>query len=289
MKNNLVNIIHLSHKNPQSPYWDRGFLYGESIYDVMPFYDKKPFKSKEHFQRFHRDLTLMKMDIHISYEKFLQHVCHAIEGADYPDGAVYIQVTSGHYGTRTAMPPNQEVPTIVFLTFEYKRPTMLKLMGGIKLILYPESRGPYCHVKSTNRLPSRLAQLKAKELGASEAIWYDTQTGHIHEGCSSNIFFIQENQLITPELSPYIFQGLAREQIIRLADTLNISVITRKIHQNELHFFQGAFITGSIKQLLPVRQIDQHYYTIHPLWGTLFKAYNHHIDTDLDIQRPQEI
>jgi len=286
MSEKTINVIHLSEKNSTSPYWDRGFLYGESVYDVIAFYDKKPLYVEEHYQRFHRDLSLMKITLPLSLTTFHNHLMHAINGTCYNDGAVYIQVSSGNYGIRTAMPPHDEIPTVVFIPFEHKRPTLASLTSGIKIVLYPESRGAYCHVKSTNRLPTRLALLHAKELGASEALWFNTESGHIHEGTSSNIFFIQDNQLITPDLSPFVFQGLARENILRIADTLGITCIRRKVHINELSFFQGCFITGSIKQLVPVRQLEQHYYSIHPLWATIFKAYNRDIDNTLSYTIP---
>lgn len=276
-----TKIIHIS--DPQSPYLDRGFLYGESIYDVIPFYDKKPYSLHEHYQKFHRDLSLMKIAFTLNFEEFSTLVLKTITKTDYPDGAIYVQVSSGNEGTRSAMPTNNSSSSLVIYTFEYPRPQMASLMAGIKLALYPDNRGAYCYVKSNNRLSTRLAMLHAKEQGATEAILHHPQNKIIHEGCSSNIFFINDHQLITPSLSPHIYPGLAREHILNLADDMNVKCTCRDIHIDEIRGFQGAFITGSVKQLMPVRQLDQQYYSVHPLWGALFKAYNKQIDHALKL------
>ena len=276
-----VNIIHISASDLESPYFDRGFLYGESIYDVIPFYGKKPYSVLDHYLRFSRDAKLMKMPFTLSLEDFEAVIDTAIGNVNFADGSVYLQITSGNYGSRFIMPLRDEQATIIALAFESIRPTISCLLGGVKLVLFPENRGSYCHVKSTNRLSTRLAMLHAKDHGATESIWYEQSTGLIHEGCSSNIFFIADHHLITPALSPYIFPGLAREKILSLAEQLGVVAICRDIFIDELRHFQGAFITGCTKQLVPVKQLEQAYYSIHPLWATMFKAYNDHIDLAL--------
>lgn len=275
-----TTIIHINESNRSHPYWDRGFLYGESIYDVVPFYYKKPYKVLEHYQRLQRDLQLMKIPFTLSIEDFQTIILNSIASVEYQDGATYVQVTSGSTGHRSAM-PSATASTLVVHSFEHIRPNMASLMAGIKLALYPDSRGAYCYIKSTNRLTTRLAMLHAKEQGASEALWHHPKDGTIHEGCTSNIFFIQDHQLITPSLSPFIFPGLARETVLTLAEEMKITTVYRDIHIDELRHFQGAFITGCTKQLVPIRQIDQQHYSVHPLWGALFKAYNAQIDNTL--------
>lgn len=276
-----TRVIPIDPTDTESLCFDRGMLYGESIYDVIPFYQNKPYTLYEHYKRFQRDLNLMKISFTTNYEDFSRVIHHAIDQADYTDGALYIQVSAGNSGHRSAMPPADLASTLMVYPFEYPRPTMAGLLAGIKLILFPDTRGAYCHVKSTNRLPTRLAMLHAKEQGAVEAIWHHPKTNIIHEGCTSNIFFIQDHQLITPSLSPYIFPGLVRESILNIADSMKITTICRDIHIDELSHFQGAFITGSTKQLVPIRQLGQHYYSVHPLWGALFKAYNTQLEQTL--------
>ena len=276
-----TTVICTTENDATNPYWDRGFLYAESIYDVIPFYGSKPYKLLEHYQRLQRDLQLMKISFSINLDHFQTIIQNAIAAVEYTDGAVYVQVTAGNTGTRCAMPETDTCSTLVFHAFEYPRPIMNALLGGIKLSLFPDTRGAFCHVKSTNRLPARMAMLHAKEQGATEALWHHPKEGTIHEGCTSNIFFIQDHQLITPSLSPYIFPGLARETVLTIADEMKINTSSRDIHIDELRSFQGAFITGCTKQLVPVRQIDKHSFSVHPLWSALFKAYNAKIDDSL--------
>lgn len=273
----MTHITILSPHQTDSPYWDRGFLYAESIYDVIPFYERRPYTLDEHYERFMRDLRLMKFSCTLTRNAFHDLLMQAISETSYSDGAVYVQATSGNPGKRMAMPEDSEVHLIIH-AFHYPRPSLTQLMSGIKLTLYPESRGTYCFVKSTNRLTTRLAMLHAKEQGATEAIWFCRDSGRIHESAASNIFFIQGQTLLTPALSSYIFPGLAREKVLQLAERQQIHCVVRDIHVNELDTMDAAFITGSTKQLVPVRHIDHRSYSVHPLWIALFKGYNQDID-----------
>lgn len=270
-----TNVIFL---DGESPYWDRGFLYAESIYDVIPFYNNKPYGLLEHFNRFQRDLLLMKIDFSLNFDEFSAAVSKVVAKAEYNDGAIYVQVTSGNVGYRSAMPDFASASNMIIYAFEYNRPQMAQLSAGIKLVLFPDNRGSYCYVKSTNRLPNRLAMLYAKERGALESLWHDAKEGLIHEACTGNIFFIHGDDLITPSLSTHIFPGIVRERILEIAEELEIRAVTRNVNVDELKYFQAAFITGSVKQLVPVRQIDHVNYNIHPLWNNLFKAYNDRIN-----------
>ena len=232
---------------------DRGFQFGDSVYEVFKFLAKRPVFLVDHFRRLDRGLREIEIGNPWTEESFATTMRELIDRTEFSEGIVYIQVTRGE-SERAHFYPEDMKPTVVAYTRRMKFPDEAKKERGIRVITTRDLRWRYCHVKSTNLLANSMAKKKAQRAEADEAILLDD--GTVREGASSSFFLVKGGRIVTHPLDEHILPGVVRDRTIGLALSAKIRVDERHPREAELFDLDEAFITSTSLGVMPVTEID---------------------------------
>jgi D-alanine transaminase len=232
---------------------DRGFQFGDAVYEVFKFVHKRPIFLQDHFRRLERGLRDIEMRSPWDELGFARTVDQLLERTSFDDGIVYVQVSRGE-SERAHFYPDDMTPTAVAYSRRFRFPDQAKQERGIRLIATPDLRWKQCHVKSVNLLANSIAKKRAQRAGADEALL--VEDGLVREGASSNFFVVAKGRVITHPLDAHILPGVVRERVIGLALADNIRVEQRPLRETELLDLDEAFITSTTMGVMPVTDID---------------------------------
>ena len=232
---------------------DRGFQFGDAVYEVFKFLRKRPILAADHFRRLERGLH--EIDIRNPWNEsgFARTVEELLERTSFDDGIVYIQVSRGE-SERTHFYPDNMAPTALMYSRRFRFPDATKKERGIRLVTTTDLRWKQCQVKSVNLLANALAKKRAQREGADEALLVDD--GEVREGASSSFFVVRAGRVITHPLDEHILPGGVRDRVIGLAIAAKIRVDERPIRETELFQLDEAFITSTTMGVMPVAEID---------------------------------
>jgi D-alanine transaminase len=232
---------------------DRGFQFGDAVYEVFKFIDRRPVFLLEHFGRMCAGLS--KIDIACPWDEktFSAMTADLLQRTSFHDGIVYVQVSRGE-APRAHFYPDTMNPTTVAYSRKFTFPDEAKKERGIRLISTKDQRWLHCDVKSTNLLANALAKKKAQRANADEALL--VADGFVREGASSSFFAVRGGRLITHPLDEHILPGVIREKTIAFALTARVRVDERPLREKELFDLDEAFITSTTQGVMPVVNID---------------------------------
>ena len=232
---------------------DRGFLFGDGIYEVIRAYHGVPAFWEEHLTRLLRSAKEIQLPFHIEPMDFHRLLLTGLQKSGYVEGKIYIQLTRGVAPRDHSFPVNAE-PT-VFLSFREMRALPIEMTRqGVKVITVPDIRWNRCDVKRLNLLPNVLARQQAQEAKVFEAIF--VRDGLVIEGATSNIFIVKDGQLRTPERNRFVLSGVTQQQVINLAQEQGQDVQFDRITLNALSEADEVFLVGTTIDVLPVVNID---------------------------------
>jgi D-alanine transaminase len=232
---------------------DRGFQFGDSIYEVFKFLRRRPVLLLDHFSRLDRSLQAVEIANPWTEESFAAMVDALLERTKFDAGIVYVQVSRGE-SERAHFWPENVAPTALAYSRAFRFPDEAKKDRGIRVITTREIRWSFCNVKSTNLLANALAKKEAQRAGADEAIFI--ADGMVHEGASTSFFAVKGRQLITHPLDEEVLPGVVRDRVIGLALAAKIRVDERALREAELFDLDEAFITSTTQGVMPVTEID---------------------------------
>lgn len=233
---------------------DRGFQFGDAVYEVFKFLRKRPIFLLDHFARMERGLREIEIRCPWTEPTFADTMRELLDRTSFADGIVYIQVSRGE-GERAHFWQENLEPTAVAYSRSFKFPDATKKERGIKVITTRDLRWNACHVKSTNLLGNAVAKKQAQRAGADEAIFLaDDHT--VREGASSSFFAVRSGRVVTHPLDEHILPGVVRDRVIGLALAAKIRVDERPLREAELFDLDEAFITSTTQGVMPVTEID---------------------------------
>jgi D-alanine transaminase len=232
---------------------DRGFQFGDGVYEVFKFLRHRPVFMLEHFRRMDRGLHEIDIPNPWTEQSFEEIVRALLDRTKFDDGIVYIQVSRGE-AERAHFYPDGMKPTAVAYTRRFTFPDDSKKERGIRIITTADQRWLRCDIKSVNLLANALAKKKAQRAGADEALLL--ADGVAREGASSNFFAVRGGKLITHPLDEHILPGVVRDRVIGLAIGAKIRVDERPLRETELFHLDEAFITSTTQGVMPVTEID---------------------------------
>lgn len=255
---------------------DRGFLFGDGVYEVIPVFDGQFFGFEEHMSRLENSLHAIDIQNPHTADEWQNIFKTLLIKNDKMTGShsCYCQITRGADDVRSHTFSEQLKPTVVAFITPFKTQSRSELEKGFSAITSDDTRHRNCFIKATNLLPNILQMQKAKSRGAVETILI--REGHVSECTSSNIFIVKNNQLITPPLSEHILSGITRQLIIKLARDNHIDCIEAIITPAELATADEVWITGSIKEICPIVSIDGKIVgdgKVGPLWKKMIVLY----------------
>ncbi|MGZ8711397.1 MAG: aminotransferase class IV [Thermoanaerobaculia bacterium] len=232
---------------------DRGFQFGDAVYEVFKFLHKRPVFIGDHFRRLQRGLRAIEIGEPWTEESFSTMARELLARTAFDDGIVYVQVTRGE-GERSHFYSDHMQPTALGYSRKLRFPDETKKEHGIRVITTPDRRWLHCDVKSVNLLANAMAKKKAQRAGVAEAIFI--ADGSVREGASSNFFAVRDGRIITHPLDEHILPGVVRDHTIGLALAAKIRVDERPLRDAELLDMQEAFITSTSMGVMPVSEID---------------------------------
>lgn len=232
---------------------DRGFQFGDAVYEVFKFLDRRPVFLLEHFTRMCRGLSEIEIACPWDEQSFARTTRELLDRTSLDEGIVYVQVSRGE-APRAHFYPDKIIPTAVAYSRQFKFPDETKKERGIRIITTMDQRWLHCDVKSVNLLANAMAKKKAQRANAEEALL--VADGSVREGASSNFFAVRGGRLITHPLDQHILPGVVRDKVIGFALAAKIRVDQRPLRDAELFDLDEAFITSTTQGVMPVTDID---------------------------------
>jgi D-alanine transaminase len=233
---------------------DRGFLFADGVYEVIPAYAGRPFALKEHLARLARSLKELQIaDPHdtAGWTALAQQLIAHNGGGDC---MVYFQVTRGAPAKRGHAFPSGVAPTVVGLCNPLPLPGEVALRDGVGAITRPDLRWGRCDIKSVALLPNILASQAAGEQACNEAILH--RDGRVTEGASSNVWAVLGKGVITPPKGPEILSGITRDVLLDALRAARVPVQERRLTLAELRSADEIWLTSSTREVLPVAKLD---------------------------------
>lgn len=233
---------------------DRGFTFGDAIYEVITAYNGRLFLFEEHMARLRRSLDEIRME-YVDVATIGEQIREIYRRSQMPVAMVYLQVTRGVAPRSHAFPGQRPEPTVVITVREFPHKEAELVARGVSCITVPENRWARVDIKTTNLLPNVLAKQLAVEAGCYEAIFIGANE-RVIEGTSSNIFIVKDDTLFTHPLNHTILSGITRRFLIGLADEAGIAVREEHVTRHELYHADEVILSGTTTEVTPVLRID---------------------------------
>lgn len=252
-----VNGRFLRHADASVSIDDRGFLFGDAIYEVWSVRSGTLLDAAGHFARLQRSLGELKIDLPLSLAALRLVIRELLRRNRVRDGLVYLEISRGAARRDHAFPPAGTRPTLVLTCKRIDfQAAGKRAETGIGIISVPDQRWGRCDIKTVNLLPNVLAKQAAREAGAFEA-WQVDQAGLVTEGASSNAWILtQDGVLVTRPADHSILHGITRATVMRLARAEGYAVEERGFSLEEAQSAREAFITSATTFVTPVVRID---------------------------------
>lgn len=232
---------------------DRGFQFGDGIYELIRSYDGRIFHVGEHLARLVASAKEIEITLPYTPAQLEQVIRTGIRKSGYSDAKIYIQVTRGA-APRLHSFPKDARPTVV-MTFRKFEPLPARLREeGVALISLPDIRWSRCNVKSLNLLPNVMGREQASRAGAFEAIF--VRDGKVTEGAGSNLFAVIGKKVITPPAGPCILSGITREAVLQIGKKIGLDMVEKELKRAQLDAAEELFLTGTTVEVLPVVRLD---------------------------------
>lgn len=232
---------------------DRGYQFGDGVYEVIRTYRGVPFQLEAHVTRLEQSAKAIGLPLPFRTSEWLDYVAEGIRLAGYAESKVYIQLTRG-VAPRDHLFPVGSPPTAVMTIRQMRSLGPVLCASGVPVITMEDLRWGRCDIKSVNLLPNVMARQQAKEAGAFEAIF--VRAGEVTEGAVSNVMLVRAGALVTATADERILSGVTRAVVLDLARKEGIPVVERTIRVEELRGADEIFLTGTTVEILPVIGVD---------------------------------
>lgn len=231
---------------------DRGYQFGDGIYEVVRVYNGKFFTLDEHLARFVRSATELHIKLPFTVEALTNLLEQLVEKNELINGYVYIQLTRGAADRIHNYADNLEPVLTMYSTVRER--ALSDIENGVDVYLHEDIRWLRCDIKSLNLLPNTLANTVAKNKGGHEAILHRGKI--VTEASASNIFIVKNNELVTHPANNLILNGITRGKILQIAEDLKIPVKEEAFTIEELFAADEAFITNTGVEIGPINHVD---------------------------------
>lgn len=234
---------------------DRGFLFGDAVYEVLRVYGGKAFLEKDHFDRLERSLASIRIR-GVDLERIRRRCHELIAAGPFREATVYIQITRGAAVNRTHNFPSDATPLEFLFVEEYDDASKAeRRKQGVRVITQPDIRWGRCDIKSVNLLANCLAYQAAVEVGAAEALLL-LPDGTITEASHSSFFWVIGDTVYSTPLADNILPGITRKLLVELAHKAKVPFGEGHLKQSDLVRIDELFLSGTTSEVLPVVQVD---------------------------------
>lgn len=237
---------------------DRGFIFGDGVYEVVPVYGRRLFRFNEHMARLARSLERVRIPNPHGTAEWLERCRRVVAAQGFDDQLLYLQVTRGVAPRNHPMPPDLE-PTVFLMSNPFVPPTPEQRHHGVACVTARDFRWEMGDIKNTSLLANVLARQMAVDKGAAETIMFRDQgngTRFLTEGSSSNVWIVHEGALLGPPKSELILEGIRVELLRELCEEEGIACNLRPIPEADVFCADEVLISSAARELLPVTLLD---------------------------------
>jgi branched-chain amino acid aminotransferase len=239
--------------------FDRGFLYGDSVFEALRTYRGVPFALDEHLERLQRSAERALIEMPVSLETFRAEIEAVLAASKNRESYLRLLVTRGRPSSLGLDPALARVPLRVIMVMELAPLPEAMYEHGVGVVTFKTQRvadsTPASGAKLSNYMVAVLAMEEVRRAGAEEALVLDA-AGRVVEGTTSNVFFVKEGVLVTPPEEAGILMGITRAKILEIARRQNVPVQQKCFFPKELVAADEAFISSSIREIAPVVTVD---------------------------------
>jgi len=232
---------------------DRGFQFGDGVYELLRTYGGEIFQIEAHLERLKNSAESIGLDMPYAPGRWKSMLESLNRKCGYPSAKLYIQITRGN-APRNHPFPERTRPTVVMTARRLVPPPRKLYERGASVITVPDLRWGRCDLKTINLLPNVMARQKAKTEGANEALF--VRGGRVTEGSSSNVFGVIKGRICTTPTGPGILPGVTRVLVLRIAKSSGLSVSETELPLRRLISADEVFLSGTTVEVLPVVRID---------------------------------
>jgi D-alanine transaminase len=252
---------------------DRGFLFGDGVYEVIPAYAGRLFRLEDHLERLDNSLKSIRLRNPHSHEQWRTLLTVLLKKG--LDQSIYLQITRGAAPKRDHAFPQNVTPTVFAMVSgitPHSDPD-----NGLKAISLEDSRWKLCDTKAITLLANVLLRQEAVDNGCAEAILF--KDGYLTEGAASNVFAVIDGVLMTPPKSPAILPGITRDIILEIARKNSIPCGEHALSKDDMKKSSEIWITSSTREIIPVVELDGEIIgngKPGPVWKTLYTLFQEH-------------
>ncbi|MDF2938168.1 MAG: dat [Paenibacillaceae bacterium] len=250
----LQNLTITDYKDATIHPDDRGYYFGDGIYEVFRIYHGRLFQEDAHLVRLARSAAELRIPLPYGLPEITGLLYKLLEEDPVEEGILYLQITRGVSPRSHAFPPEGTKPELTAYCKPLPR-NPEKITGGIRIVSVPDIRWLRCDIKTLNLLGNVLAKQEAVERGADEAVLH--RNGTVTECSSSNIMMVKDGVIWTHPADNLILPGITRNVVLEQARTLGLGVREQAFALEELYSADEVFITGTTTEVTPVILIDE--------------------------------
>jgi D-alanine transaminase len=236
------------------PVMDRGFLFGDGVYEVIPVYSRRPFRLEQHLQRLQHSLDGIRLANPHGINEWAGFVTQLAAEAEWEDQSIYIQVTRGPMAVRNHAFPKEVSPTSVILAEPMSTPPASQREQGIAAVSAADIRWLRCDLKTTSLLANCLLRQMAVDAGCVETVLF--RDGFLTEGSASSIFVVKDGRLLAPIQNHLMLPGITYDVILELAAQHGLPHEVRDITEAETRGADELWMCSSTKEVLPIVALD---------------------------------
>ncbi|GJL78221.1 MAG: branched chain amino acid aminotransferase [Nitrospinaceae bacterium] len=254
----FLNGLFMAQSSATVSVLDRGFCYGDGLFETMRCYGNRVFCLDEHLERLYQSLDLIYLDVPMTREEMRSALYETIKRNQVPDSMVRLTISRGEQSTGFHIDPETS-PTFVIVVRELEPLPAEWYEKGIDISLFPETAnrigGLARQIKSCNFLTYIIVREMAHSKKSVEGILLD-DNNRVTEGTTSNVFMVKDGVLKTPDLNPHILPGITRQVVLKVAEKNGIPVSLNTIHAEDIYHADEVFVTNSRIEVMPVRNAD---------------------------------
>jgi len=236
------------------PVMDRGFLFGDGVYELIPVYSRQPFRLAEHLRRLQFSLDGMRLDNPRTPTEWKTVVERVVAEADFDDQQVYLQVTRGSDTRRNHAFPQIVRPTVFIMTEPLLAPPQEQRDKGVSAVSAIDIRWLRCDIKSVSLLANCLLRQISVEADCFETVLF--RDGFLTEGSASNIFVVRNGVLLAPPKTHLMLPGITYDVVLELAAAHDLKHEVREVREAEVRSADELWLTSSNKEVLPIVSLD---------------------------------
>jgi D-alanine transaminase len=233
---------------------DRGFLFGDGAYEVIPVYSRRVFRLAEHLRRLQRTLDGIRIVNPLSDAEWTRLIGEIVARNEPEDQSVYLQITRGADTKRNHAFPAQAVPTVFIMSEPLVTPPAVQRETGIAAVSAVDFRWLRCDLKTTSLLANCLLRQLAVDAGCVETILF--RDGSMIEGAASNIFAVKDGVLLAPPKNHLMLPGITYDVVLELAAANGLRAEVRDVSEEEARAAGELWMTSSTKEVLPITVLD---------------------------------